>query len=157
MGQKVNLNINLFYISNNKTNSDHEKKLLRRLKAPIKISLTRISVKKKFKSKFEQIEYEAKLLGSKIDLSKPFICFDRRGRKFSTIDFAQFLIKLNTETSLIIGGALGLSEHLKKQSKEIISLSDMEFSHEVFRIMVLEQLYRVSCVINNHPYQQIEK
>ena len=35
--------------------------------------------------------------------------------------------------------------------------SDMEFSHEVFRIMVLEQLYRASCVINNHPYQQIEE
>ena len=41
------------------------------------------------------------------------------------------------EASLIIGGAFGLSESLKNESNEIISLSDMEFSHEVFRIMVL--------------------
>ena len=61
------------------------------------------------------------------------------------------------EASLIIGGAFGLSESLKNESDKIISLSDMEFSHEVFRIMVLEQLYRASCVINNHPYQQIEE
>ena len=151
------MNINLFYISNNKSNSDHENKLLSRLKSPIKVSLTRIPVKKKFKSKLEQIEHEAKLLRAKIDFSKPFFCFDRRGRKFSTNEFSQFLIKLNMEASLIIGGAFGLSESLKNESNEIISLSDMEFSHEVFRIMVLEQLYRVSCVINNHPYQQIEE
>ena len=151
------MNINLFYISNNKSNSDHEKKLLSRLRSPIKVSLIRIPVKKKFKSKLEQIEHEAKLLRAKIDFSKPFFCFDRRGRKFSTNEFSQFLIKLNIEASLIIGGAFGLSESLKNESNEIISLSDMEFSHEVFRIMVLEQLYRASCVINNHPYQQIEE
>ena len=151
------MNINLFYISNNKSNSDHENKLLSRLRSPIKVSLIRIPVKKKFKSKSEQIEHEAKLLRTKIDLSKPFFCFDRRGRKFSTNEFSHFLIKLNIEASLIIGGAFGLSERLKNDSNEIISLSDMEFSHEVFRIMVLEQLYRASCVINNHPYQQIEE
>ena len=64
------MNINLFYISNNKSNSDHENKLLSRLRSPIKVSLIRIPVKKKFKSKLELIEHEAKLLRAKIDFSK---------------------------------------------------------------------------------------
>ena len=85
------MNINLFYISNNKSNSDHEKKLLTRLRSPIKVSLTRIPVKKKFKSKLEQIEHEAKLLRAKIDFSKPFFVLIEEEENFLPMNFLNFL------------------------------------------------------------------
>ena len=151
------MKINLVYISNSKKASHLETKIHKRLASIIKVNLTRIQVKIQFKKKIDQCEYEAKLVAKKFDLSKPFFCFDKEGKKYSTEAFSKFLINLNSESTFIIGGTYGISQSLKLKSSEIISLSDMEFSHEVFRIMILEQFYRVSCVINNHPFQQIEE
>ena len=41
-----------------------------------------------------------------------------------------------------------------ENASKTISFSDMEFSHEVFRVMLLEQVYRANCIFNNHPYHQ---
>jgi 23S rRNA (pseudouridine1915-N3)-methyltransferase len=117
------------------------------------INVSSIQVKKKFDSKNQQIAYESKALIEKIGKNS-FICFDKVGQKMTSEEFSKKLNKSNEKTFLVIGGAFGLSEEIKKRASKIVSFSDMEFSHEVFRVMLLEQIYRAYCIFNNHPYHQ---
>ena len=61
---------------------------------------------------------------------------------------------LPRKVNLVVGGAFGLSDDVAENASKTISFSDMEFSHEVFRVMLLEQVYRANCIFNNHPYHQ---
>jgi 23S rRNA (pseudouridine1915-N3)-methyltransferase len=83
-----------------------------------------------------------------------FICFDKVGKKMSSEEFSKNLYKSNEKVHLVIGGAFGLSDEIKEKASKVISFSDMEFSHEIFRVMLLEQIYRAYCIFNNHPYHQ---
>ena len=76
------------------------------------------------------------------------------GAKFPILNFANMIYRSNDKVNLIVGGAFGLSDDLIKNAQKTISFSEMEFSHEVFRVMLLEQVYRANCIFNNHPYHQ---
>ncbi|MFL2486191.1 MAG: 23S rRNA (pseudouridine(1915)-N(3))-methyltransferase RlmH [Gammaproteobacteria bacterium] len=149
------MRISLLYIQQNKTRNanDFEDHFLKKLKNNMDINISNIPIKKKFNSKSQQVAYEGDLLLEKIGKNN-FICFDKIGRKMSSEEFSKDLYKSNEKIFLVIGGAFGLSEEIKKNALKIISFSDMEFSHEVFRVMLLEQIYRAYCIFNNHPYHQ---
>jgi 23S rRNA (pseudouridine1915-N3)-methyltransferase len=149
------MRISLLYVQQNKTkNADSfEEHFLKKLINNMDISVSSIQVKKKFDSKSQQITYESKALIEKIG-KKSFICFDKIGQKMTSEEFSKKLYKTNEKTFLVVGGAFGLSEEIKKRASKIVSFSDMEFSHEVFRVMLLEQIYRAYCIFNNHPYHQ---
>jgi 23S rRNA (pseudouridine1915-N3)-methyltransferase len=53
---------------------------------------------------------------------------------------------------LTIGGAYGFSDEVKKRANGLISLSSMTFSHQIVRIILLEQVYRAFTILNNEPY-----
>jgi len=149
------MRISLLYIQQNKTkNADSfEEYFLKKLRKNMDINISSIQVKKKFASKSQQIAYEGNLLMEKIGKNS-FICFDKIGQKMTSEEFSKTLYKSNEKGFLVIGGAFGLSEELKECATKIISFSDMEFTHEVFRVMLLEQIYRAYCIFNNHPYHQ---
>ena len=149
------MRISLLYVQQNKTkNADSfEEHFLKKLTNNMDINVSRIQVKKKFDSKNQQIAYESKALIEKIGKNS-FICFDKIGQKMTSEEFSKKLNKSNEKTFLVIGGAFGLSEEIKKRASKIVSFSDMEFSHEVFRVMLLEQIYRAYCIFYNHPYHQ---
>jgi 23S rRNA (pseudouridine1915-N3)-methyltransferase len=52
----------------------------------------------------------------------------------------------------VIGGAYGFSEEVYKKASYKISLSEMTFSHQLIRIVFMEQMYRAMTILNNHPY-----
>ena len=76
---------------------------------------------------------------------------DPRGKECRSEDFADKLsqIALNGKSRMIfvIGGSLGLSDEVRKASDELLSFSAMTFPHQLFRVMLLEQIYR-ACKIN---------
>ena len=92
-------------------------------------------------------------LNNKIGNEK-YICFDKQGEKVSSECFANMIYNSNGNVNLIVGGAFGLADSVLESASKIISFSDMEFSHEVFRVMLLEQVYRANCIFNHHPYHQ---
>lgn len=149
------MKIFLFYIKQNKTkNADEfEEHYLKKIKKNMRLEIIGITNKKKFSSKEQQIKYEGNLIKQKIGKEK-YICFDKHGEKVTSERFADMVYKTNKNINLIVGGALGLSNDVKENASKIISFSDMEFSHEVFRVMLLEQIYRAYCIFNNHPYHQ---
>ncbi len=83
---------------------------------------------------------------------------DIDGKELSTIEFEEKLeeIKLNSvsEVIFIIGGSYGLSEDVKKKANFRLSFSRMTFPHQLFRIILLEQIYRVFKIANNEPYHK---
>ena len=149
------MKVSLFYIKHNKTKNanEFEEHYLRKIKKNIELQITGIINKKKFSSKNEQMKYEGNLLRQKIR-KENYICFDKHGEKVTSDMFANIIYKSKENINLFVGGAFGLSNDVKENASKIISFSDMEFSHEVFRVMLLEQVYRANCIFNNHPYHQ---
>ena len=149
------MKVSLFYIKHNKTKNanEFEDHYLRKIKKNMELQITGIINKKKFSSKDEQMKYEGNLLRQKIR-KENYICFDKHGEKVTSDMFANIIYKSKENINLFVGGAFGLSNDVKENASKIISFSDMEFSHEVFRVMLLEQVYRANCIFNNHPYHQ---
>ena len=149
------MQVKLFYISYRNKITSWEQDYLKKISSPIKLEMKPLLSKKSYKRIEDQKRYEGDLfLSGKAD-SGQYHCFDKSGRVLSTEKFANFLNVSQTVTSLFIGGAYGIHNEIIDKASSLISIGKMEFTHELFRIMVLEQIYRVSCIHNNHPFHQI--
>jgi len=83
------------------------------------------------------------------------ILLSPQGKFIKSNDFFGNLLSINTKIQFIIGGAEGVNEKLFKNVDEAISFSNLIFPHQLFRIMLMEQIYRGICIINNHPYHKV--
>lgn len=59
-----------------------------------------------------------------------------------------------SQVSLLIGGAAGLSELVREAAGELWSLSALTLPHELARLVLLEQLYRLETIRAGHPYHR---
>tara|TARA_B100000676_G_scaffold210433_1_gene206616 strand:- start:487 stop:951 length:465 start_codon:yes stop_codon:yes gene_type:complete len=92
-----------------------------------------------------------------VDQDALVILWDRQGQKIDSLGFASLLqkqIDQGTNINFIIGGANGVSENLLKNSQLILSASELTFPHRLFKILLMEQLYRASTINRNHPYHK---
>ena len=83
------------------------------------------------------------------------LLLDEHGREFRSIEFADFLQKKMSsgkDITLIIGGAYGFSQAVYDRANGKISLSQMTFSHQMIRLMAIEQIYRAMTILRNEPY-----
>ena len=83
------------------------------------------------------------------------LLFDEHGREFRSIEFADFLQKKMSsgkDLVLVIGGAYGFSEAVYQRANGKISLSQMTFSHQMIRLMAIEQIYRAMTILRGEPY-----
>ena len=91
------------------------------------------------------LKKEAEQIFSKIPEKSFKIALCVEGKGLSSEDFAQKLESLKTigqEICLIIGSSYGLHSDVKQKSDLKLSLSNMTFPHQLFRVMLLEQIYR---------------
>ena len=85
------------------------------------------------------------------------ITLEIEGQELSSPDFSKKIEKLQIESSnitFLIGGSYGLSNELKLKSKMHLSFSKMTFPHQLFRVLLLEQLYRAFKIMNNESYHK---
>ena len=84
------------------------------------------------------------------------ILLDERGEHLSSKELATYIAQLQNESvrhsMWVIGGAFGFHSDLYACAQKTISLSKLTFSHQLVRIIVLEQLYRAFTILHNHPY-----
>ncbi len=84
------------------------------------------------------------------------VVLDEKGRSLDSQGVADLLQKrMNQGTRdlrLVIGGAYGLSEAVKKRADLLLSLSPLTFTHQMARLVLLEQLYRGLSILRNEPY-----
>ena len=79
------------------------------------------------------------------------------GKKFSSVDFSKKIDSIknvNGEISIVIGGSYGVDDSIKQMAQEKISFSDMTFPHTLFRVLILEQLYRAFSILNDGKYHK---
>lgn len=104
-------------------------------------------------------EKEGIKLLNKIRDNEYVILLDLHGNdKYDSITFARYFDKLMTDgnsvITFVIGGSLGLSEDVKNRANKRISLSKFTFTHQMTRIILLEQIYRSFKILNNETYHK---
>lgn len=99
---------------------------------------------------------EGELILSKITNQDFLVLMDENGSQFSSTNFASWLEqKVNEGTQsmvFVIGGAFGFSKEVYERANQLISLSKMTFSHQLVRVIFLEQLYRALTILKSEPY-----
>lgn len=87
--------------------------------------------------------------------SMDVVLLDEHGREFRSIEYAEWLQKKmgsGKDLTLVIGGPYGFSEAVYQRADSKVSLSRMTFSHQMIRIMVIEQIYRAMTILRGEPY-----
>lgn len=80
---------------------------------------------------------------------------DEHGREFRSVGYADFLQKKmcsGKDLTLVIGGPYGFSKEVYDRANGMISLSQMTFSHQMIRLMAVEQIYRAMTILRGEPY-----
>ena len=99
---------------------------------------------------------EAILINKQTKATDTLILLDERGKEFDSINFARFLQKAlankNGNIVFVVGGMYGFDETLKQKANHLISLSRMTSSHQLIRLIFVEQLYRACTILNGEPY-----
>lgn len=98
---------------------------------------------------------EAKNIMAKIPSKSFIVVMDEKGRSFDSVEFSQLLNKTASQghhICFIIGGCYGLAEEVVKAGKLVLSFSAFTFTHEMVKILLLEQLYRSYTILNNKTY-----
>jgi 23S rRNA (pseudouridine1915-N3)-methyltransferase len=84
------------------------------------------------------------------------ICLFDRGKEMNSEEFARILERISVSSArtvtFVVGGFLGLAERVLDRADTLLSFSKMTFSHELSRIMVLEQIYRSLTIIHGKQY-----
>jgi 23S rRNA (pseudouridine1915-N3)-methyltransferase len=99
---------------------------------------------------------EGELILSKDYSGKEFHLFDEKGKMFSSKEFARFIEKKMVsglkELVFVIGGPYGFSEDVYEKANSRISLSRLTFSHQMARLLCVEQFYRAFTILKGEPY-----
>lgn len=86
------------------------------------------------------------------------IALDLKGKMLSSEEFASFIQDSNTRGissfTFVIGGSLGLSQEIINRANYKLCFSKMTFPHQLFRVMLLEQIYRGFRIIGGEPYHK---
>lgn len=83
------------------------------------------------------------------------ILLDENGKSYSSVELANYInkkIDIGRDIVLVIGGAYGFSQEVYRRANEMISLSRLTFSHQLVRLILVEQLYRAMTIIRGEPY-----
>lgn len=104
----------------------------------------------------ELIEKEGELILKRIKPSDYVVLFDNNGKQFSSPDLSNWFEKKSlsgkSNITFVVGGAYGFSSDVYERANEKISLSKLTFSHQMIRLLLIEQIYRAFSIKHNLPY-----
>ena len=104
----------------------------------------------------QQKEKEGELILKMLQPGDYLVLLDEHGKSFTSMEFATYLERkmhvVSKRLVFVIGGPYGFSEAVYKAASEKISLSKMTFSHQMIRLIFVEQIYRAMTIPNNEPY-----
>lgn len=107
-------------------------------------------------SQDQQKEREAELLQKQLQPGDYIVLLDEHGRERRSMDFAQWMQKKMAAAPkrlvFVVGGPYGFAPQIHRMANEEISLSQMTFSHQMIRLLFVEQIYRAMTILHNEPY-----
>ncbi len=103
-----------------------------------------------------QKDKEGELILKALQPGDVVVLLDEGGKEMRSIEFADYMKrKMNTVNKrlvFVIGGPYGFSQRVYEAAQEKLSLSRMTFSHQMVRLIFVEQIYRAMTILNNGPY-----
>lgn len=103
----------------------------------------------------QQKQQEGELILKRIDSSDAVVLLDEHGKEFRSIELSSWLEKKQQTTRrlvFVIGGPYGFSPAVYSRANEQISLSKLTFSHQMVRLIFVEQIYRSCTIMKGEPY-----
>lgn len=104
----------------------------------------------------QQKNKEGELILKKLEPTDYVVLLDEKGKEYSSVQLSSYIEKkthtVNKQLVFVIGGPYGFSIDVYNRASEKISLSKMTFSHQMIRLIFIEQLYRAMTILNNEPY-----
>jgi 23S rRNA (pseudouridine1915-N3)-methyltransferase len=130
---------------------------LERLRRFVSADITEIRDPRTGNDKRQLAAEEERVLAT-LDSDDRVVVLDAEGQSWSSQQLAQFVGKhLGSDPrrlTFVIGGYGGMTEKVKACAERKWSLSPLTFTHEMTRLLVVEQLYRAMCILKNHPYSK---
>jgi len=87
------------------------------------------------------------------------ILLDEKGKEFTSVGFARWIenqqMNSTKQLTFLIGGAYGFSEEVYQRATSKIALSKMTFTHQMIRLIFIEQLYRAFTIIKGEKYHHV--
>ena len=137
-------------------NNDEDLITRKYLKRIRNIELKQCEVKTKNKEK--RIEEEADKLINLTPKDGKLILLDEIGENISSSDLAKLILNWSnsniTSVNFAIGGAFGNGMKIKKTADKIIALGKLTWPHQMVKMMIAEQIYRIETIIQGHPYHK---
>lgn len=107
--------------------------------------------------KEKAIKLEGKKILKHVNNKEYLITLEIEGKQLTSEEFAKKIDNILIESSnitFVIGGSYGLSDEIKQKSNLHLSFSKMTFPHQLFRVLLLEQIYRSYKINNNESYHK---
>jgi 23S rRNA (pseudouridine1915-N3)-methyltransferase len=104
------------------------------------------------------LKQESEFIEQCLEKEKGYIvCLDKNGNELSSEGFSKTIESIGLKNNLIIfiiGGSHGLSQSILSKANAKLSFGKLTFPHKLFRVILLEQIYRAFTIKNNHPYHK---
>ena len=129
------------------------RKYLKRIK---NIELKQYEVKTKNKEK--KLAEEADKLINSTPKNGKLVLLDEEGENLSSPDLAKLILNWSnndiTSVNFAVGGAFGNSVKIKKTADKIVAFGKLTWPHQMVKMMIAEQIYRIETIIQGHPYHK---
>lgn len=131
---------------------------IRRTKRYISFDMEVIPELKNTKSLSTEVqkEKEGELILKALQPGDVVVLLDEHGKELRSLEFADYMKRkmnvVNRRLIFVIGGPYGFSEKVYAAAHEKLSLSKMTFSHQMIRLLFVEQMYRAMTILNGEPY-----
>jgi len=104
----------------------------------------------------QQKEKEGELILKSLQAGDHLVLLDDKGKEYTSVQFANYIEKkthiVSKRLVFLIGGPYGFPQSVYEKANEKLTLSRMTFSHQMVRLIFVEQLYRAMTILNNEPY-----
>jgi len=105
----------------------------------------------------QAMEKEAEKINKHINEKEYIITLEIEGKELTSEELSkkiEDIMIINSNITFIIGGSYGIDKSIKDKAKYHLSFSKMTFPHHLFRVLLLEQIYRAFKIMNNESYHK---
>lgn len=125
---------------------------------PCEVVETRDLSKKRSLRAEALIDGEGQELAGHLPPAGRIVALDEKGRQFTSAEYSRWLeSELNAGSrsiTFVIGGPEGLSPKISGRADLVLSMGRMTWTHEMCRVLLLEQVYRALCILRGIPYHR---
>ena len=112
----------------------------------------------KLHNKQKKIEEEGLKLISSTPSKGKLVLLDEQGEDLTSPELAKMVLNWRNDNiayiNFAIGGAFGNGDQIKKRADKIIALGKLTWPHQMVKMMIAEQIYRIETIIQGHPYHK---